>query len=142
VNVFWRNWDRNTVNRRTLSITPHESMTLSPHISAPAPHPNPNNNSFLNNQAIITNPIAPISNSNRANPCCNPNNPNSNPVGGSVAEWLACWTQAQKGLGSNRSRDAVGKANCSHPLCLWSPSSQIDSSPLKGCDGNCGPGGK
>ena len=26
--------------------------------------------------------------------------------GGSVAEWLACWTQAQKGLGS--SRDAVG----------------------------------
>ena len=30
-------------------------------------------------------------------------------VGGSVAEWLACWTQAQKGLGSNRSRDAVGK---------------------------------
>jgi len=29
--------------------------------------------------------------------------------GGSVAEWLACWTQAQKGPGSNRSRDAVGK---------------------------------
>jgi len=27
---------------------------------------------------------------------------------GSVAEWLSCWTQAQKGLGSNRSRDAVG----------------------------------
>jgi len=31
-----------------------------------------------------------------------------NTTGGSVAEWLACWTQAQKGLGSNRSRDAVG----------------------------------
>jgi len=29
-------------------------------------------------------------------------------VGGSAAEWLACWTQAQEGLGSNRSRDAVG----------------------------------
>ena len=29
-------------------------------------------------------------------------------VGGSVAEWLACWNQAHKGLGSNRSRDAVG----------------------------------
>ena len=29
-------------------------------------------------------------------------------AGGSVAEWLACWTQAQKGLGSNRSRDSVG----------------------------------
>ena len=28
--------------------------------------------------------------------------------GGSVAEWLACWTQAQKGLGSNHCRDAVG----------------------------------
>jgi len=28
-------------------------------------------------------------------------------VDGSVAEWLACWTQAQKGPGSNRSRDAV-----------------------------------
>jgi len=26
---------------------------------------------------------------------------------GSVAEWLACWTQAQKALGSNYSRDAV-----------------------------------
>jgi len=29
-------------------------------------------------------------------------------MGGSVAEWLACWTQMQKGLGSNLSRDAVG----------------------------------
>ena len=28
--------------------------------------------------------------------------------GGSLAEWLACWTQAQKGPRSNRSRDAVG----------------------------------
>jgi len=28
--------------------------------------------------------------------------------GVSVAEWLACWTQAQYGPGSNRSRDAVG----------------------------------
>ena len=27
---------------------------------------------------------------------------------GSVAEWLECWTQAQKGPGSNRSRDTVG----------------------------------
>ena len=26
--------------------------------------------------------------------------------GGSVAEWLACWTQEQKGPGSNRSCDA------------------------------------
>ena len=28
--------------------------------------------------------------------------------GGLVAGWLACWTQAQKGPGSNRSGDAVG----------------------------------
>jgi len=27
--------------------------------------------------------------------------------GGSVADWLACWTQAHKGPGSNRSCDAV-----------------------------------
>jgi len=27
---------------------------------------------------------------------------------GSVAECLVCWTQAQKGPGSNRSHDAVG----------------------------------
>jgi len=27
--------------------------------------------------------------------------------GGSVAEWLVCWTHAQNGLGSNRSRDAI-----------------------------------
>jgi len=33
------------------------------------------------------------------------------PKGGSVAEWLACWTKAQKGPGSNRSRDAVGQAS-------------------------------
>jgi len=33
-------------------------------------------------------------------------------------------------------------SNCSHPSCLCSPSSEIGSSPPKGCDGNCGPGGK
>ena len=32
------------------------------------------------------------------------------PSGGSVAEWLACWTQTQKGPGSNLSRhDVLGK---------------------------------
>jgi len=30
----------------------------------------------------------------------------------------------------------------SHPSCLCSPSSEIGSSPLKGCEGNCRPGGK
>ena len=32
--------------------------------------------------------------------------------------------------------------NCSHPSCLYSTSSKIGSSPLKSCEGNCGPGGK
>ena len=32
----------------------------------------------------------------------------NNNMGGSVAEWLTCRTQAQKDPGSNRSRDAVG----------------------------------
>jgi len=46
-------------------------------------------------------------------PCVNHRNSSWNNVncnsnkGGSVAEWLACWTQAQKGLSSYRSRDAV-----------------------------------
>ena len=64
--------------------------------------------------------------------------------GGSVAEWLACWTRAQKGPGSNGSLDCrvtvLGKLFT--PLCLCSPSSKIGSSPLKGCGGNCRPGGK
>ena len=29
-------------------------------------------------------------------------------MGGSVAEWLACWTRVQKGPGLHCSRDAVG----------------------------------
>ena len=31
-------------------------------------------------------------------------------TGGSVAEWLACWTQAQKSPGSNRSRTLSGNS--------------------------------
>jgi len=33
---------------------------------------------------------------------------NNNNITYALAQWLACWTQAQKGSGSNRSRDAVG----------------------------------
>ena len=36
--------------------------------------------------------------------------PRTNEMGGSVAEWLACWTQAQKGPGSNRSRQRSGNS--------------------------------
>ena len=35
-------------------------------------------------------------------------------MGGSVAKWLACWTQAQKGLDSNRSRDTVWQTVHTH----------------------------
>ena len=31
-------------------------------------------------------------------------------LGGSVADWLACWTQAQKVPGSNRSREPSGNS--------------------------------
>ena len=37
---------------------------------------------------------------------------------------------------------AVGPGFRSHPSRLCSPSSEIGSNPLKGCEGNCRPGGK
>jgi len=40
-------------------------------------------------------------------------------LGGSVAEWLACWTQAQKGPSSNRSRDAVGNNQTVYTHCAF-----------------------
>ena len=66
---------------------------------------------------------------------------------GSVAEWLACWTQAQKAriqiavatLSGNSLRQTV------HTHCAsvhQSSSNKIGSSPLKGCGGNCRPSGK
>jgi len=33
-------------------------------------------------------------------------------LSGSVAEWLACWTQAQKGLGPNRSLRQTVHTHC------------------------------
>jgi len=66
-------------------------------------------------------------------------------LGGLVAEWLACWTQAQKArvqiavamLLGNSLRQTV---HTYRGLC--SPSSKIGSSPVKGYGGNCRPGGK
>jgi len=58
-------------------------------------------------------------------------------LGGSVAEWLACWTQSQ----SRRCRVTVLGKLFTH-MCFCSPSSKIGSSPVKSCVGNCGPGGK
>ena len=41
-------------------------------------------------------------------------------MGGSVAKWLACWTQAQKGPGSNRRVTAgTAESNDSLPPGLW-----------------------
>ena len=64
--------------------------------------------------------------------------------GGSVAEWFSMLDSGRKGPGfksqPRRCRVTVlGK--CSHPSCLGSPRSEIGSSPLKGCEGNCSPGG-
>ena len=65
-------------------------------------------------------------------------------LGGSVAEWLACWTQAEGPAFKSQSRrcrvTVLGKLLTS--ICLCSPSSEIGSSPLKGFEGNCRPGGK
>ena len=36
--------------------------------------------------------------------------------GGPVAEWLACWTQAQKSPGSNHSRDAIAGNSLRHTV--------------------------
>ena len=65
-------------------------------------------------------------------------------VHGSAAEWLACWTQAQKGLGSNHTRDVSSNSlrQTVHTHRACSPSSKTGSSPLKGCEGSCRPGGK
>ena len=59
----------------------------------------------------------------------------------SVAESLACWTQAQKGLGSDRSVTLSGNSlrQTVHTHRAL-PSSEIGSSPLKVCEGKCGPG--
>ena len=66
-------------------------------------------------------------------------------LGGSVAEWLACWTQVQKGPGfksqSRRCRVTVlGKLFT--PIVPLFTSRKIGSSPLKGCGDNYRPGGK
>jgi len=66
-------------------------------------------------------------------------------TGSSVAEWLACWTQAQKArvriavamLSGNSLRQTV------HAHCAFvHQAAKNGSSPLKGCGGNCRPGGK
>jgi len=62
--------------------------------------------------------------------------------GGSVAEWIACWTQTQKGLCSNRSRDVTVLGKLFTPIVPLFTKQQNGSSPLKGCGGNCRPGGK
>jgi len=65
--------------------------------------------------------------------------------GGSVAEWLACLTQAQKDPGSNRSRDAVGNSfrQTVHTHCASvHQAAKLVAALIKGCGGNRGPGRK
>ena len=65
-------------------------------------------------------------------------------LGGSVAEWLVCWTQAQKARVQITAVTLLGNSlrQTVHIHCLCSTSSKIGSSPLKGCGGNCRPDGK
>jgi len=66
--------------------------------------------------------------------------------GGSVAEWLACWTQAQKAhfqiavttLSGNSLRQTV----YTHCASVHQAAILVAASPLKGCGGNCRPCGK
>jgi len=62
---------------------------------------------------------------------------------GAVAEWLVSWTQAQKARVQIAATTLLGNSlrQTAHTHRA-SPSSKIGSSPLKGCGGNCRPGGK
>jgi len=59
-----------------------------------------------------------------------------------VAEWLACWTQAQKAWVQIAVATLSGNSLWQTVHTHYSPSSKIGSSPLKGCRSNCRPGGK
>jgi len=54
-------------------------------------------------------------------------------MGGSVAEWSACWTQTQKGPGSIAVATLSGNSlmHCSHPSCLYSPSCHMVAALLR-----------
>ena len=64
--------------------------------------------------------------------------------GGSVAEWLAI----EGSLGAEGPGYKLQPRRCPVTVLgklftrICSASSEIDNSPLKGCEGNCGPGGK
>ena len=61
---------------------------------------------------------------------------------GLVAGWLACWTQVQKGLGSNRSHDSFRETVHTHHASVHQGAELVAALLSKGCEGNCGPGGK
>jgi len=65
-------------------------------------------------------------------------------MGGSVADWLACWTEAQKAQVQIAVMTLFGNSlsilfTAIMPLFT---KQQNGSSPVKGCGGNCRPGGK
>jgi len=63
-------------------------------------------------------------------------------MGGSVASRVVSVLDSVAEAPRFKSQPRRCQVNCSHPLCLCSPSSKIGSSPLKGCGGNCRTGGK
>ena len=73
--------------------------------------------------------------------------PTTRPSGHNKWLFRPCWTQAQQGPGSNRScatlsGNSLRQTVHAHCAVARSQSSKIGSSPVKGCEGNCRPGGK
>ena len=65
---------------------------------------------------------------------------------GSVAEWLACWTQAQKArvqiAAATLSGNSLGQAVSTHCASVHQTAKSVAVLLIKGCGGNCRPGGK
>ena len=64
-------------------------------------------------------------------------------IAGSVAVWLACWAQAQKGPGSHRSRDASLRQTVHTRRASVHQAAKLVAALLRvaACGGNCRPGG-
>ena len=57
-----------------------------------------------------------------------------------MAEWLACWTQAQKGPGSKLLGNSLRQTVHTHCASVHQAAKLVAA--FGGCEGNCRPGGK
>jgi len=66
-------------------------------------------------------------------------------MGGSVAEWLACWTQAQKArvqiAAATLSGNSLRQTVHAHRASVYQVAKLV-AAPLRVAGGNCRPGGK